>query len=109
MIDVKNADEKLRPGMTALVTLDGSRRDRAVRIPNGALSFRPPPEVLGEKGSYPFLKPSDEATRLVWRYDGQRFASIPVRTGLMDEQWTELIGNALRPGDELVTTADLGR
>src|SRR5205823_14702371 len=46
MIVVENPMEKLRPGMTATVALDGSRVDRAVRIPNAALSFRPPADVL---------------------------------------------------------------
>src|SRR5438270_6785069 len=50
IIDVDNPDEKLRPGMTATVMLIGSRRDHAVRIPNGALSFYPPPEVLEAVG-----------------------------------------------------------
>ena len=44
IIDVANPDERLRPGMTAEVGLAGSRRQSAVRIPNGALAFRPPPE-----------------------------------------------------------------
>ena len=32
--------------MTAAVVLDGARRERAVRIPNGAIAFRPTPEAL---------------------------------------------------------------
>ena len=32
--------------MTALVVLGGSHRDNAIRIPNGALAFRPPAQVL---------------------------------------------------------------
>src|SRR5204863_3834939 len=50
IVDVANPDEQLRPGMTAEVTLGGSRRDRVVRIPNSALSFRPPPEILDALG-----------------------------------------------------------
>ena len=46
IIDVSNADERLRPGMTAEVVLDGARRSDAVLIPNGALAFRPPAAVL---------------------------------------------------------------
>ena len=46
IITVENPEEKLRPGMTALVTLDGARRDHATRIPNSALSFMPSTRVL---------------------------------------------------------------
>src|SRR5215475_3106169 len=38
IVDVANLDERLRPGMTAEVTLGGARRDAAVRIPNNALT-----------------------------------------------------------------------
>src|SRR5262249_42277745 len=37
VIDVANPEAKLRPGMTAQVSLDGLRRDAAIRIPNSAL------------------------------------------------------------------------
>ena len=46
VIDVDNADLKLRPGMTANVTFVYAERDDALRVPNAALRFRPPPELL---------------------------------------------------------------
>lgn len=46
IVDVANPDQRLRPGMTAEVVVSESQRDHVVRIPNIALSFRPPPEVL---------------------------------------------------------------
>ena len=40
LIDVPNPDLRLKPGMTATVTLEIARRDDVVRIPNAALRFR---------------------------------------------------------------------
>ena len=113
IIDVANPDERLRPGMTAVVAVSGSRREGVVRIPNSALDFRPPLEVLQALGeSEPFA--SDAATvaddinarsREVWEYDGTRFTPIAVHLGLADDQWTELLSGSIRPGDALVTSA----
>jgi HlyD family secretion protein len=115
IVDVTNPDERLRPGMTAEVALHGSRRDHVVRIPNGALAFRPSPEVLQALGEVePPLQDSsaregDGSPRHVWEYDGKQFFSIPVRAGLADDGWTELLRGSVRPGDALVTGAVLER
>lgn len=42
MIDVKNPELKLRPGMTANVTITTAHRAGVVRVTNSALRFRPP-------------------------------------------------------------------
>lgn len=42
VIDVPNETLKLRPGMTANVTLVVDRRRNALKVPNAALRFRPP-------------------------------------------------------------------
>lgn len=42
IIGVKNDDLKLKPGMTANVTITTARRDGVLRAPNAALRFRPP-------------------------------------------------------------------
>ena len=117
IIDVDNPDQRLRPGMTAAVVIDGARRERAIRIPNGAIAFRPTPEALQMLGE---TEPSvvDAAARAgdgntqsrnVWEYDGRQFTPIGVRVGLADSQWTELLSGPVRPGDALVTSAVLRR
>jgi len=45
VIDVENVDLKLRPGMTATVTIVFAEKEDVVAIANAALRFRPPPEV----------------------------------------------------------------
>jgi HlyD family secretion protein len=46
VIDVDNAELKLRPGMTANVNFVFANRDNVLRVPNAALRFRPSPEVF---------------------------------------------------------------
>lgn len=46
VIDVPNAQLKLKPGMTANVKVEIAKRTDALRVPNTALRFRPTPEVF---------------------------------------------------------------
>jgi HlyD family secretion protein len=46
VLDVDNAQLKLKPGMTANCTFVYAQRDEALRVPNAALRFVPPPELL---------------------------------------------------------------
>ncbi|HZF11062.1 MAG TPA: efflux RND transporter periplasmic adaptor subunit [Thermoanaerobaculia bacterium] len=48
VIDVDNAQLKLKPGMTANCTFVYAERDDALRVPNAALRFLPPPELLAQ-------------------------------------------------------------
>ncbi len=48
VIDVDNAELKLRPGMTANVTFVYAERANVMRVPNAALRFRPSPELLAK-------------------------------------------------------------
>ena len=50
IIDVPNPDSKLKPGMTAAVTVETARVDDVVRVPNAALRFRPSDEMLAALG-----------------------------------------------------------
>jgi HlyD family secretion protein len=114
IIDVANPDERLRPGMTAQVALSGARREGAVRIPNSALAFHPPLDVLqalreteSHVSDSSTADDSNARSRDVWEYDGKRFTPITVHVGLADGQWTELLSGSIRPGDMLVTSAVL--
>jgi HlyD family secretion protein len=50
VIDVSNPELKLKPGMTANVTIRIEKRDDVLRVPNAALRFRPP-EAEGRAGA----------------------------------------------------------
>jgi len=116
MIDVDDPDQRLRPGMTASVVLEGSRRANAVRIPNSALSFRPSQDVFRALGEAEPRAPEASAgrdsgtrSRSLWRFDGKRLTPIVVRTGLSNDQWTELVNGGVRPGESIVTQAVVRR
>lgn len=112
IIDAPNPDGKLRPGMTATVTLHGSRIDSALRIPNAALSFRPPDDVLGALKQAPVTTPpsTDARVRRVWRFDGTQFVPLDVRAGITDGLWTEVMGDGpLHEGELLATSARIDR
>jgi HlyD family secretion protein len=48
IVDVVNPDMKLRPGMTATISIVVGEAKNALRVSNSALRFQPPPEVLQE-------------------------------------------------------------
>jgi HlyD family secretion protein len=114
VIDVDNPNQQIPPGGTAIVTLSGSERPQAVRIPNNALTFAPSPEALAAVDQKaPVLNRPDEAPvkgnatqqDYVWKVENNRFVPIAVKTGIADDSWTELIGGDVRPRDLLVTAA----
>src|SRR4051812_41419722 len=45
VIGVSNPDQKLKPGMTANVSIVAAHRDETLKIPNGALRFRMPDQT----------------------------------------------------------------
>jgi HlyD family secretion protein len=46
VIDVPNPEYKLKPGMTANVTIEVARRENVLRVPNAALRFRPTKDIF---------------------------------------------------------------
>jgi HlyD family secretion protein len=50
MIDVPNKDLRLKPGMTANVTVQTAANQDALRVPNAALRFTPTPELFAALG-----------------------------------------------------------
>jgi HlyD family secretion protein len=112
MIEVANTRDELRPGMTAIVTLDAARRSDTTRVPNGALSFRPTAAELDAIGQAPpparaAVSTGDATHGEIWEFDGARFTAIPVELGLSDNEWTEVVHGGIRPDDAVVTAARL--
>ena len=50
MIDVPNQDLRLKPGMTANVTVQTAMNENVLRVPNAALRFSPTPELFAALG-----------------------------------------------------------
>jgi HlyD family secretion protein len=88
IIDVPNQHLKLKPGMTANVTIEIARADDVLRVPNAALRFR---------------ASSKDGTR-VWTVGPEGSPRpLPVETGLSDGTMTAVLGGSL-PNDAAVIT-----
>jgi len=107
--NVDNPQDRLRPGMTALVMLPGAFKDNVTRVPNGALAFQPPQEILTSLGQQAQLARKAAATSadsmaVVWEMDAAgKPQPVSIRTGLSDSQWTEVAGGPLHPNDRVIT------
>jgi HlyD family secretion protein len=112
VIDVENRELKLKPGMTANVSVEVAQSLDVLRVPSAALRFKPTTEQLAEFGLKPDVKPASGAagggkgatSASVWRVSGQTIERVTVETGLTDGAWTELTHGALNAGDKLVTS-----
>ncbi|HLP03062.1 MAG TPA: efflux RND transporter periplasmic adaptor subunit [Opitutaceae bacterium] len=62
VVDVDNRDLKLRPGMTANVSIVVARRDRALAVANSALRLRFPDSLLAERRLDPPPVPTPAAS-----------------------------------------------
>lgn len=118
VIGVTNPDLKLKPGMTANVSIISAHKDSVLKIPNGALRFRMPDEspAPGPKRDPSSArqpgggKPPARAERRVERsvYVLPTGASKPtkttIKTGISDGIATE-ITEGLKEGDRIVISA----
>ena len=110
VIDVPNPDLKLKPGMTAAVTIETARADEAIRVPNSALRFRPTEqtfEALGQKAPEPRQRPQGQQARgqrsAVWVLAQNTLKRVPVEVGISDGTQTAVASNDLTPGARVVT------
>jgi HlyD family secretion protein len=107
IISAPNPLLELKPGMTANVTVEVSRRDNALRVPNAALRFRPSDEVLKALGLQRSSATPPKGATVVWQQSGGTIQAVPVRVGASDGVNTELVDDALPEGATLVTRVTL--
>jgi HlyD family secretion protein len=105
MIDAPNPGLKLKPGMTANLTIEVARRDDVLRVPSAALRFKPDAEVLARFGvnGTPATPASKSAT--VWMSTGPSISPVSVKAGASDGSQTEVIGAPFAEGALVVTRA----
>jgi HlyD family secretion protein len=110
VIDVENPDEKLRPGMTATVTIRTREAKGVVRIPNAALRYKPaPPKGPNDKPIVqapepPLPKGQGRVYLLENETPGEEKVQAKiVPTGITDGLFTEIVGGALAVGTKVVT------
>jgi HlyD family secretion protein len=118
VIDVANPELKLKPGMTATVTVIAEERKGVLRVPNAALRFRP--EVAAGSANAvaarPGTAPQGRAAggnggperdrgnggRQIWVLVKGVPEPRDVRTGLSDSRFTEIVDGALAEGEPVI-------
>ena len=106
VIKVDNTDLKLKPGMTANVSIIVAKKAGVLRIPNAALRFRPP-EKDSKRPAAPPEKESRRATGgprgyNVWTMADGKPKQIPVTIGISDGIFTEIASGEVREGQEII-------
>ena len=115
IISAPNPELKLRPGMTANVTVEVLRRENVLRVPNAALRFEPGDDLLASLGQGTATvpkratvtrnsgasanQPARSNVSKVWIYDGQ-LHRVPVVVGASDGTLTEIRLPPDAPSDE---------
>jgi HlyD family secretion protein len=123
VINAENKDGFLLPGMTATIDFYIQKKDSVLLVPNTALKFIPPDNVLAEynkadtskknqangnrnnlniSGSKQNLKPKFGK---IWYYDNNhKLRMTPVVLGITDGKMTEIVrGNDLTEGINIIT------
>lgn len=101
VVAVDNPDEILKPGMTAYVNVIVAQRKGVLRVPNAALRFRP--EAGGEAAARRRPQDADASKATVYVLADSRLVPTPIRIGISDGRYTEVVSGELKDGDQVVT------
>ncbi len=105
VVGVDNKDLKLKPGMTANVSIITGRSDGSFTVANSALRFVPPDnaEIAGQKkGKKTFYKGQG-----VWTLEkGNRIKRLQVETGITDGNRTVVIGQDITAQTPVIISSD---
>lgn len=116
VVGVDNKDLRLKPGMTANVSIVVAQRDNVLKVPNAALRFVPPKSDLGESRQAEGKPVKTEGggraipaggggppPRPVWKQgENGELIPVPVQTGISDGSSTEIISDSLAEGDQVI-------
>ena len=98
VISAPNADLKLKPGLTANVTIYTAERKGVLSVPSNALRFTPQKETVGK------MKIVDvaNAKNKVWTIEGNSIVAHKVNIGMTDGTNTQIVGG-IAEGTKVVT------
>lgn len=91
IVDVDNEDLKLKPGMTANVSIITNESVDVICVPNIALKFTP--NTDGQKYK----------NQGIWILDKNKPKRIDIKTGASDDSSTEIKASELAEGDKVIT------
>jgi HlyD family secretion protein len=93
VINVDNPELKLKPGMTANVSIIVSIKKDVLKIPNAALRFKP-----AEKGKTAVQQKGSG----VWIPEQGNPKRVPISIGISDGNYTEFVSGGIKEGQELI-------
>lgn len=109
VVGVNNQDLRLKPGMTANVTITVAQKDAILKVPNTALRFVPPKPALKTTGA----KERGGAGlgtgvgKQVWKENPSGDPeSVPLQLGISDGMYTEVVAGTLAEGDLIIVGID---
>lgn len=98
VISAPNADLKLKPGLTANVTIYTAERKGVLSVPSKALRFIPQKETVGKMN----IVDVANAKNKVWTIEGNSIVAHKVNIGMTDGTNTQIVGG-IAEGTKVVT------
>lgn len=98
VISAPNADLKLKPGLTANVTIYTAERKGVLSVPSKALRFTPQKETVGKMK----IVDATNAKNKVWTIEGNSIVAHKVNIGMTDGTNTQIVGG-IAEGTKVIT------
>lgn len=98
VISAPNADLKLKPGLTANVTIYTAERKGVLSVPSKALRFTPQKETVGKMN----IVDVANAKNKVWTIEGNSIVAHKVNIGMTDGTNTQIVGG-IAEGTKVIT------
>lgn len=102
VISTSNADLKLKPGMTANVTIYTQQKSGVLSVPTKALRFTPAKETVGKMK----IKDISNAKNKVWTIEGNNIVAHQVNIGMSDGTHTQIV-SGIKQGQKVITGVDV--
>lgn len=102
VISTSNADLKLKPGMTANVTIYTQQKSGVLSVPTKALRFTPAKETVGKMK----IKDISNAKNKVWTIEGNNIVPHQVNIGMSDGTHTQIV-SGIKQGQKVITGVDV--
>ena len=111
VIGVDNREMKLKPGMTANVSIETARKDNVLKIPSVALRFKPKGAKVAKDAKSAQEKPPGTDPRKIKKGGEQKVfilsadntpVAMPIKTGISNDGQVELLEGNLKENDEVI-------
>jgi HlyD family secretion protein len=103
IVQVNNAELKLKPGMTANVSIITESRKGVLLVPNSALRFRPQAEGDGSTNAVKKRATGNKGPA-IWILENNKPKQKKITTGISDGSLTEVVSGELKEGQEVIVS-----